>query len=120
MSYIKGNFLLTTKTAEKLYKEYASEMPIFDYHCHLPEKAILENLRNMRSGKTTLLIAHRVSTIEQMDKIIFVEEGRIAAVGNYAELYEGCPEFKNLVDLQKLDDADEGDTPKSENDKEVE
>ncbi len=43
MSYIKDNFLLTTKTAEKLYNEYASDMPIFDYHCHLPEKAILEN-----------------------------------------------------------------------------
>ena len=43
MSYIKKNFLLTTKTAEKLYYEYASDMPIFDYHCHLPEKAILEN-----------------------------------------------------------------------------
>ncbi len=43
MSYIKENFLLTTKTAEKLYAEYAGKMPIFDYHCHLPEKAILEN-----------------------------------------------------------------------------
>ena len=43
MSYIKDNFLLTTKTAEKLYYEYAADMPIFDYHCHLPEKAILEN-----------------------------------------------------------------------------
>jgi len=83
------------------------------------EKAILENLRNMRSGKTTLLIAHRVSTIEQMDKIIFVDEGRIAAVGNYAELYESCPEFKNLVDLQKLDDADEGNTSNADNGKEV-
>ncbi|MBQ8408567.1 MAG: ABC transporter ATP-binding protein [Clostridia bacterium] len=71
------------------------------------EKAILENLRNMRAGKTTILIAHRVSTIEQMDKIIFVEEGKIAAVGKYDELYETCKEFKNLVDLQKLDDADE-------------
>ena len=71
------------------------------------EKAILENLRTMRAGKTTLLIAHRVSTIEQMDKIIFVEEGRIAACGNYTELYESCREFRNLVDLQKLDDAEE-------------
>jgi ATP-binding cassette subfamily B protein len=69
------------------------------------EKAILENLRNKRAGKTTLLIAHRVSTIEQMDKIIFVDEGKIAAVGNYAQLYSSCKEFKNLVDLQKLDDA---------------
>lgn len=43
MSYIKDNFLLTNKTAEKLYFNYAKDMPIFDYHCHLPEKQILEN-----------------------------------------------------------------------------
>ena len=43
MSYIKDNFLLTTKTAEKLYFQYAKDMPIFDYHCHLPEKQILAN-----------------------------------------------------------------------------
>ena len=83
------------------------------------EKAILENLHSMRAGKTTILIAHRVSTVEQMDKIIFVDEGKIAAVGNYSELYDSCPEFKNLVDLQKLDDADESDT-QSNGGKEVE
>ena len=83
------------------------------------EKAILENLHAIRAGKTTILIAHRVSTVERMDKIIFVEEGRIAAVGNYSELYSSCPEFKNLVDLQKLDDAEE--TPaESKTGKEVE
>ena len=43
MSYIQDNFLLTTKTAQKLYDVYAKDMPIFDYHCHLPEKMILEN-----------------------------------------------------------------------------
>ncbi len=43
MSYIKDNFLLTNKTAEKLYYSYAKDMPIFDYHCHLSEKQILEN-----------------------------------------------------------------------------
>ena len=43
MSYIKDNFLLTNKTAEKLYFNYAKDMPIFDYHCHLPERQILEN-----------------------------------------------------------------------------
>ena len=43
MSYIKDNFLLTNKTAEKLYEKYAKNMPIFDYHCHLPEKQILAN-----------------------------------------------------------------------------
>ncbi len=43
MSYIKENFLLTNKTAERLYFDYAKDMPIFDYHCHLPERKILEN-----------------------------------------------------------------------------
>lgn len=43
MSYLKDNFLLTNKTAEKLYNDYAKDMPVFDYHCHLSEKQILEN-----------------------------------------------------------------------------
>ncbi|MBR1677557.1 MAG: glucuronate isomerase [Clostridia bacterium] len=43
MSYINGNFMLKNKTAEKLYFNYAKDMPIIDYHCHLPEKQILEN-----------------------------------------------------------------------------
>ncbi len=43
MSYIKDDFLLTGKTAVTLYNDFASKMPIFDYHCHLPEKQILEN-----------------------------------------------------------------------------
>ena len=43
MSYLKDNFLLKNKTAEKLYFGYAKDMPIFDYHCHLPESEILAN-----------------------------------------------------------------------------
>ncbi len=43
MTYLKDNFLLTNQTAEKLYFNYAEKMPIFDYHCHLPETQILEN-----------------------------------------------------------------------------
>ncbi len=43
MTYIKDNFLLGNKTAEKLYFDCAKNMPIFDYHCHLSEKEILDN-----------------------------------------------------------------------------
>lgn len=43
MSYVKENFLLKNKTAECLYQTYAKDMPIFDYHCHLPEREILQN-----------------------------------------------------------------------------
>ena len=43
MSYIKNDFLLKNKTSERLYFDYAKDMPIFDYHCHLSEYQILEN-----------------------------------------------------------------------------
>ncbi len=43
MSYIQDNFLLNTPAAERLYHDYAKDMPIFDYHCHLPEAMILAN-----------------------------------------------------------------------------
>lgn len=43
MSYIKDDFLLNTEAARRLYFDYAKDMPIFDYHCHLPERQILEN-----------------------------------------------------------------------------
>lgn len=43
MSYLKNDFLLTNNAAERLYFDYAKDMPIFDYHCHLPEKEILKN-----------------------------------------------------------------------------
>ncbi len=68
------------------------------------EKVILENLRANRAGRTTILIAHRVSTIERMDKIIYVDEGRVAAVGSHAELYETCEDYRRMVDLQKLEE----------------
>lgn len=71
------------------------------------EKVILENLSNERSGRTTILIAHRISTIEKMDKIIFIDDGAVVAVGSHEELYAGCPEYAKMVDLQKLEDEGE-------------
>ena len=68
------------------------------------EKAIIENLRRERLGKTTVLIAHRVSTVEKMDKIIFIEDGKILAVGAHEELYSSCEEYRKTVELQKLDE----------------
>ena len=68
------------------------------------ERTILENLRETRAGKTTILIAHRISTIEKMDKILFLEDGRLAAVGSHAELYESCPAYRKMVDLQRLEE----------------
>lgn len=72
------------------------------------EKQILKNLREIRRGKTTILIAHRVTTIESMDKIIFIDDGKMLAVGTHEELYKSCPEYKLTVDLQRLEDENGG------------
>ena len=68
------------------------------------ETTILSNLRETRAGKTTILIAHRISTIEKMDKILFIEDGELVAVGTHTELYETCPDYRKMVDLQKLEE----------------
>ncbi len=68
------------------------------------ERTILENLRATRAGKTTILIAHRISTIETMDKVLFIDDGRLAAFGKHAELYANCSEYQKMVDLQKLEE----------------
>ena len=74
------------------------------------EKIILDNLKASRAGKTTLFIAHRISTVEGLDKIIFLEDGRVEAVGPHDSLYVSCPEYRRMVDLQRLEDEVGGDS----------
>ena len=73
------------------------------------EKIILDNLKSSRANKTTLLIAHRISTVERLDKIIFLDDGKIEAVGLHDELYTSCPKYRRMVDLQRLEDEAGGD-----------
>ena len=73
------------------------------------EKIILDNLKSSRANKTTLLIAHRISTVERLDKIIFLDDGKIEAVGPHDELYASCPKYRRMVDLQRLEDEAGGD-----------
>ena len=73
------------------------------------EKIILDNLKPSRANTTTLLIAHRISTVERLDKIIFLDDGKIEAVGPHDELYTSCPKYRRMVDLQRLEDEAGGD-----------
>ena len=73
------------------------------------EKIILDNLKSSRANKTTLLIAHRISTVERLGKIIFLDDGKIEAVGPHDELYTSCPKYRRMVDLQRLEDEAGGD-----------
>ena len=73
------------------------------------EKIILENLKSVRKNKTTILIAHRISTVENMDKIIFIDDGKISAIGTHSELYNSSKDYKTMVELQRLEEKKEGD-----------
>lgn len=68
------------------------------------EKIILKNLLEERKGKTTILIAHRISTVEHMDKIIYIDEGRVCAVGSHESLCESCEDYRKMVDLQRMEE----------------
>jgi ATP-binding cassette subfamily B protein len=72
------------------------------------EKSILSELKRVRENKTTILIAHRISTVENMDKIIFIEDGEISAVGKHIDLYNTNEAYHNMVELQKLEEEREG------------
>ena len=68
------------------------------------EQAILSNLRQTRAGKTTLLIAHRISTVQAMDKILFMEDGRLSGFDTHQNLYRDNAAYRKMVDLQRLEE----------------
>ncbi|MDO5153189.1 MAG: ABC transporter ATP-binding protein [Eubacteriales bacterium] len=68
------------------------------------EETILNNLHQAREGKTTILIAHRISTIAKMDRILFIEDGKLAAMGTHEELYASNASYRKMVDLQRLEE----------------
>ncbi len=68
------------------------------------ERVILGNLNRLHRDTTLLLIAHRISTIEQMDKIVYMDDGRVVAVGSHEELLATCPDYRRTVELQRLEE----------------
>ena len=72
------------------------------------ETAILQNLKETRRGKTTILIAHRISTVRAMDKILFMEDGKISGFDTHESLYAENEAYRKMVDLQKLEEEGGG------------
>lgn len=64
------------------------------------EQLIQEATRKVRQGRTSLIIAHRISTIMDCDKIVVLDKGRIAEEGSHAELYARGGLYRKLCDAQ--------------------
>ncbi len=67
------------------------------------ESAILANLKKIRKGKTTIMIAHRISTVKNLDKIILLDHGELIAVGTHASLLATNSLYQEMVRLQTLE-----------------
>lgn len=66
------------------------------------EREIQESLDELAKGRTTLIVAHRFSTIRNADRILVFEGGRIVGDGPHEELYASCPLYKELYDRQGI------------------
>ncbi|WP_212631612.1 ABC transporter transmembrane domain-containing protein [Pseudomonas sp. KB-10] len=64
------------------------------------EHLIQQALPSLMAGRTTLVIAHRLATVKQADRIAVVEQGRLAAIGSHAELIESSSLYARLAELQ--------------------
>lgn len=72
------------------------------------EETILANIQSQRKGKTTLVIASRVSTVSHLDKILVLDKGEVEAFDTPQRLEEISPTYKKMVYLQKLEREVEG------------
>ncbi len=72
------------------------------------EETILNNIRKLRKGKTTILIASRVSTVEKLDKVLVLKEGRVEYFGTNDECMIHSPTYRKMVELQTLEKELEG------------
>lgn len=64
------------------------------------EHLIQQALPSLMTGRTTLVIAHRLATVKQANRIAVIEHGRLAAIGSHAELIESNPLYARLAELQ--------------------
>ena len=72
------------------------------------EEEILNNLKRIMEGKTSLIISHRVSSVKTSDQIIVLDNGRIAEKGSHKELLEKQGTYYNLYNMQLLENEEHG------------
>lgn len=66
------------------------------------ESDISDSINDMRGQITVILIAHRLSTVKQADKVIYLENGKILSIGTFDEVRKNVPNFDKQATLMGL------------------
>ena len=77
------------------------------------ERVVQEALENLMQNRTSIVIAHRLSTVIGADRILVMDKGRIVAQGAHAFLLDSCPLYAKLYAMQ-FSTGEDGQTPASE------
>ena len=67
------------------------------------EEAIIKNLKKIRKGKTTMMVAHRISTVKKLDKILLLDQGRLIGFGTHEQLLKSNSIYQDMVRRQTLE-----------------
>lgn len=65
---------------------------------NLTEKAVMDAVHNLGGKKTIIMIAHRLSTVQDCDQILLLERGKVAAAGRYEDLLKDSADFRRMVE----------------------
>lgn len=75
------------------------------------EHKITKTVNSLRGDITTVIVAHRLSTVRNVDALAFLQNGRVEALGTFAEVEQQSPTFARLVHLGRLDGAEDAQVP---------
>jgi ATP-binding cassette subfamily C protein CydC len=64
------------------------------------ERLLQQSLKNLRKGRTTLIVAHRLSTFREADTLVVVNEGKVVETGNHADLVRQQGRYFELITAQ--------------------
>ena len=67
------------------------------------EKLVQEALNKLMQNRTSIVVAHRLSTIQNADEIVVIDKGEIIEKGTHQELLSNSKVYKKLIEIQKID-----------------
>jgi ABC-type multidrug transport system fused ATPase/permease subunit len=69
----------------------------------MSELVVQEALDRLMAGRTTFVVAHRLSTLRGADRILVLDDGALVGVGSHSEVLATCAVYREMWDLQRMD-----------------